>query len=283
MTGSLRENIVFFRKYDEKRYARVLEACQLLPDLEQLPHGDETFIGERGVNLSGGQRQRVSLARAAYGLFECSLVVLDDVLSALDARVGRKVIEELILGEMREHGVLLVTHSLQVCSRSTRVVVLQDGLQVQSGTYEELMALGPETLFRTMMKDYVEDQEGKEGDDVEDLNDENDDEGEEGDDLVPLGGQTMTKKNSEYEEEGNQQRLSGWSTTEEATEEKKEQPGAMAEEGQVGGVASDVWLRYLAKIGWSRVALIVALTMTWLGLKVVRRNHFEDSVSNINM
>lgn len=63
---SLRDNILMGRPYDEERYAAVLEACALLPDLATLPAGDATEIGEKGVNLSGGQRHRVALARAVY-------------------------------------------------------------------------------------------------------------------------------------------------------------------------------------------------------------------------
>ncbi len=63
---SIRENIVFGHPFDANRYARVLEVCQLRRDLELLPAGDETILGERGVTLSGGQKARVNLARAVY-------------------------------------------------------------------------------------------------------------------------------------------------------------------------------------------------------------------------
>ena len=63
---SLRDNILFGRPYDERRYEKVIEACALKQDLDMLPGGDQTEIGEKGINLSGGQKQRVSLARAVY-------------------------------------------------------------------------------------------------------------------------------------------------------------------------------------------------------------------------
>ncbi len=63
---TVKENVLFGLKYDAARYKRVVEACCLGPDLDSFPNGDETEIGERGVNLSGGQKQRVNLARAVY-------------------------------------------------------------------------------------------------------------------------------------------------------------------------------------------------------------------------
>ena len=66
MNASLRDNILFGKEYDAKRYERVLEVCCLLPDIAILPAGDQTEIGEKGINLSGGQKTRVSLARAVY-------------------------------------------------------------------------------------------------------------------------------------------------------------------------------------------------------------------------
>ena len=63
---TVRENILFGRPYDRDFYRKVIEACALSPDLKQLPAGDKSELGERGLNLSGGQKQRISLARAVY-------------------------------------------------------------------------------------------------------------------------------------------------------------------------------------------------------------------------
>uniref|UniRef100_A0A8C8RE26 ATP binding cassette subfamily C member 1 n=1 Tax=Pelusios castaneus TaxID=367368 RepID=A0A8C8RE26_9SAUR len=90
----LQENILFGSGLNRSYYERVLEACALLPDLEQLPNGDQTEIGERGVNISGGQKQRVSLARAVYS--NADLYLLDDPLSAVDVHVGKHLFEKLI-------------------------------------------------------------------------------------------------------------------------------------------------------------------------------------------
>lgn len=83
---TLKENILMDKELDEEWYRRVVSACALQPDLEQLPGGDATEIGEKGVNLSGGQKQRVALARACYG--NTDVCLMDDPLSAVDAHVG---------------------------------------------------------------------------------------------------------------------------------------------------------------------------------------------------
>jgi ABC-type multidrug transport system fused ATPase/permease subunit len=81
--STIKDNILFGLPFVEKRYKEVLEACSLVGDLKILEDGDETEIGERGLNLSGGQKARVSLARAVYS--RASTLLLDDILSALDS------------------------------------------------------------------------------------------------------------------------------------------------------------------------------------------------------
>ncbi|RXM95509.1 Multidrug resistance-associated protein 1 [Acipenser ruthenus] len=92
--ATLQENILFGSEMNEKLYHAVLEACCLLPDIELLQDGDQTEIGERGVNLSGGQKQRVSLARAVYS--GADIYLLDDPLSAVDVHVGRQLLDRVI-------------------------------------------------------------------------------------------------------------------------------------------------------------------------------------------
>lgn len=83
--ATLLDNIVFGRPFNKELYNKVLEACALTPDIAMLPGGDQTEIGEKGINLSGGQKQRVSLARAVYS--GADVFLLDDPLSAVDAHV----------------------------------------------------------------------------------------------------------------------------------------------------------------------------------------------------
>ena len=93
MFFSPQDNILFDKKFEPTRYAETLEACALKDDLDMLMNGDQTEIGENGINLSGGQKQRVSVARAVYA--EADLYLLDDPLSAVDAHVGKHLFDKV--------------------------------------------------------------------------------------------------------------------------------------------------------------------------------------------
>ncbi|KAL2077492.1 hypothetical protein ACEWY4_026996 [Coilia grayii] len=138
LNDSLKENILFGNEYFEEKYNAVLEACCLIPDLAELPYGDMTEIGERGANLSGGQRQRVSLARALYS--ERPILLLDDPLSALDARVGSHLFHSAIRRASGEKTVLFITHQLQYLSECDDVILMKDGQIAEHGTHAQLMA-----------------------------------------------------------------------------------------------------------------------------------------------
>lgn len=130
---TVRNNILFGTKLDEKRYQQVVEACGLNIDFEKLEDGDQTEIGEKGVTLSGGQKQRVALARAVYS--PAQTVLLDDVLSALDAATGKHVFEKCLKGEiLAGRTVVLVTHHLSlVSSAAKKIVVFNDGQVMSDG------------------------------------------------------------------------------------------------------------------------------------------------------
>lgn len=123
--------------FDEARYASVINACCLKPDLAILPYGDQTEIGERGINLSGGQKQRVSLARAVYS--NRDIFLLDDPLSAVDAHVGKHIFEECIKKELKGKSVILVTHQLQYLEFCDEVMLLDNGEIKEAGTHSDLM------------------------------------------------------------------------------------------------------------------------------------------------
>ncbi|XP_037921935.1 multidrug resistance-associated protein 1 isoform X7 [Hermetia illucens] len=137
--ATLRDNILFGKPYDKKRYDRVIEACALKPDIDILSAGDNTEIGEKGINLSGGQKQRVSLARAVYN--DADIYLLDDPLSAVDSHVGKHIFEEVIgpNGLLARKTCILVTHGITYLPRVDNIFVMKDGQVSESGTYQELL------------------------------------------------------------------------------------------------------------------------------------------------
>ncbi|GAB1216265.1 hypothetical protein ATERTT37_005475 [Aspergillus terreus] len=141
INASVKENILNQSPYDKNWYNRVVWSCRLEEDIEHLPDGDDTTVGSRGTSLSGGQKQRLALARAVYA--RAPLVVLDDTLSALDARTERLVFHRLLSkqGLFQHLGatVILVTHSVQHL-RSADIIILLDskGRIEQRGSFKEL-------------------------------------------------------------------------------------------------------------------------------------------------
>ncbi|XP_034047298.1 multidrug resistance-associated protein 1-like [Thalassophryne amazonica] len=138
--STLKENIIFGQERKEQWYQRVVRACALQPDMEMLPAGDGTEIGEKGVNLSGGQKQRVSLARAVY--CDRAIYLLDDPLSAVDAHVGKHIFDNVIgpQGLLKNKTRVLVTHGLNYLPQVDLILVMVEGEVTQMGSYSELMA-----------------------------------------------------------------------------------------------------------------------------------------------
>ena len=128
--ASLRDNILFGLALDMKRYRTVLQVCGLEDDLLQFG-GDMKAVSDGGKNLSGGQRQRLSLARACYA--EADLYLLDDPLSALDASVGRHVLEKCICGFLRHKVVVLTTNQVTPLTYADQQIELKQGKQVYCG------------------------------------------------------------------------------------------------------------------------------------------------------
>ncbi|XP_046419118.1 multidrug resistance-associated protein 1 isoform X8 [Neodiprion fabricii] len=137
--ATLQDNILFGKSLDKSLYNRVIEACALKPDLEMLPAGDKTEIGEKGINLSGGQKQRVSLARAVYS--NADIYFMDDPLSAVDSHVGKHIFDNVIgpSGMLKKKTRVLVTHGITYLPEVDDIIVIKNGEVTERGTYKQLL------------------------------------------------------------------------------------------------------------------------------------------------
>ncbi|XP_065148285.1 ATP-binding cassette sub-family C member 8 isoform X3 [Paramisgurnus dabryanus] len=153
LNTTLAENITFEMPLIKQRYRAVIEACSLQPDIDILPQGDQTVIGERGIILSGGQRQRISVARALYQT--TNVVFLDDPFSALDIHLSDHLMQEGILKLLREEKrtVVLVTHKLQYLPHADWIIAMKDGSIQTEGTLKDIQNSQPELFkqWKTLM------------------------------------------------------------------------------------------------------------------------------------
>ncbi|XP_045495078.1 multidrug resistance-associated protein 1 isoform X3 [Colias croceus] len=137
--ATLQDNILFGKPLDKSKYNNVINMCALKPDFDVLPGGDQTEIGEKGINLSGGQKQRVSLARAVY--YDADNYFLDDPLSAVDSHVGKHIFDKVIgpSGLLKDKTRVWVTHNVSYLAQTDLVLVLRDGEISEVGTYQQLL------------------------------------------------------------------------------------------------------------------------------------------------
>ncbi|KTF76253.1 hypothetical protein cypCar_00028818, partial [Cyprinus carpio] len=153
LNTTLAENITFEMPLIKQRYRAVIEACSLEPDIDILPQGDQTEIGERGIILSGGQRQRIGVARALYQT--TNVVFLDDPFSALDIHLSDHLMQEGILKLLREEKrtVVLVTHKLQYLPHADWIIAMKDGSIQTEGTLKDIQMSQPELFkqWKTLM------------------------------------------------------------------------------------------------------------------------------------
>ena len=133
--ATLQDNITFGRPFNKRFYQQVIDACALTTDLAMLPGGDQTEIGEKGINLSGGQKQRVSIARAVYS--GADIFIFDDPLSAVDSHVGKHIFDNVIgeNGMLKTKTRFLVTHAVSFLPKVDEIFVMVNGEISESGSY----------------------------------------------------------------------------------------------------------------------------------------------------
>ncbi|KZP24950.1 multidrug resistance-associated ABC transporter [Athelia psychrophila] len=245
--ASVKDNILFNLPLDEARYQKTLEVCALVTDLEILEDGDQSEIGERGVNLSGGQKARVSLARAVYS--RASTLFLDDVLSAVDAHTASHLYTACLKGElMRGRTIVLVSHHVQLCAPGASYVVALDNGRVQfAGTGAEFRASGVmDGLVQSGRADG--DAEGDGDDDVEDAAEKE------------LGGGSGSKSVGESEASDAVD-----AKAEQQAQKPKKAPRKLVEEEAraVGHISRDIWRTYILACGgtwfWAMFAVILVV------------------------
>lgn len=137
-SDSIRANILFGASAEQAgNIDGVVGSASLKDDLSRFVAGLDTMVGEKGITLSGGQKQRISLARSM--LKPCDLLILDDVLSAVDHETERYLIEQ-IYAFQHARSLLIVSHRVSVLERAQRIIVLEEGVVTATGSHEELIA-----------------------------------------------------------------------------------------------------------------------------------------------
>ncbi|KAJ3693838.1 hypothetical protein LUZ60_009318 [Juncus effusus] len=146
-SGTIQHNILFDKARNASLYQKCIKCCALAEDLEELPHGDGSEIGQRGRNLSGGQKQRVQLARAVYA--DKDVYLFDDPFSAVDAHTSALLFRDCVMSALEDKTVILVTHQVEFLSEVDRILVMENGQITQEGNYEQLLKTG--TAFEQLV------------------------------------------------------------------------------------------------------------------------------------
>ncbi|MDY6938666.1 MAG: ABC transporter ATP-binding protein [Cyanobacteriota bacterium] len=139
-TGTIAENIAFGQqKFELEQVIAAAKVANAHQFISQFPDGYQTWVGERGVNLSGGQRQRLAIARAV--LLDPQILILDEATSALDSE-SEALVQEALERIMEGRTVFVIAHRLATVRRANRILVLEAGCIVESGTHDELLTKG---------------------------------------------------------------------------------------------------------------------------------------------
>lgn len=123
--GTVKDNILFGLEYDSTRYLKVLKVCALNKEINSMPNGDVTLIGDDGINLSNGQKTRIALARACYR--NTDIYLLDDCLKGLDSNVSKYIFNECLKGYLTSKLVLFVTNNVHYIKQADHKIIMENG------------------------------------------------------------------------------------------------------------------------------------------------------------
>lgn len=189
--ATVKNNILFGSPYNKERYETVIRVCSLDADLKILPAGDNTEIGERGINLSGGQKARINLARSVYR--DEDIFLFDDVLSAVDARVGKLIMDECLCGLLANKTRILATHQLSLIEKADKIIVLGTDGSFEFGPIAEMKEKN-QTLINLLQ---FASQSKKEGDEENEEEDEDEIEQKEDQEKLELQKEITNKTNDD--------------------------------------------------------------------------------------
>ncbi|WJX23543.1 ABC transporter C member 14 [Trifolium repens] len=241
--ATIKENILFGLPLNIEKYREAIRVCCLEKDLEMMEDGDETEIGERGINLSGGQKQRVQLARAVYQ--DTDIYLLDDVFSAVDAQTGSFIFKECILGALKDKTVLLVTHQVDFLHNVDSIMVMREGKVVQSGKYDELLKAGLD--FGALVAAHESSME------IAETSDQTGDDSAQSPKLARIASK---EKETAGEKQSSQDQSKSDKTAAKLVED---------EERETGRVNLKVYKHYFTQaFGWWGIALMVAMSVAWM-------------------
>ncbi|XP_006651027.3 ABC transporter C family member 13 [Oryza brachyantha] len=263
-SGNIEENILFGSPMEKQRYKRAIEACSLKKDLQLLQYGDQTIIGDRGINLSGGQKQRVQLARALYQ--DADIYLLDDPFSAVDAHTGSELFREYILSALASKTVIYVTHQIEFLPAADLILVLKDGHITQAGKYDDLLQAG--TDFNALVcahKEAIETMEFSEDSDEDTVSSVPNKR------LTPSVSNIDNLKNKVSENEKTSS-ARGIKEKKKKPEERKKKRSVQEEERERGRVSLQVYLSYMGEAYKGTLIPLIILAQTMFQVLQIASN-----------
>ena len=199
VNDTVRNNILFGKEFNRKKYEEVLYYASLKRDMELFTHGDKTMIGEKGATLSGGQKARISFARSLYS--GSDILLLDDLLSAVDVHVGKFILKETLLKYCKDKTVILVTHAIYYLKYVDKIIIFDNGKIVEQGSFEKLKNSVRFREILALLLDKSEDPKKKKSVDLMNVDMEEDEELLEEEEIVIQPVKPEEKKEEEVPEE----------------------------------------------------------------------------------